>query len=391
MALPCPPNFDPTKPPPEPPLPSLEFLGKTCKSAGGAAINNDSIGARCVSYALVLPWETFKAEAKEAPGSNLYWRKRVAANVADPVIARAFQYAAAISKRHFAYYFGPGREHGSMKMADVLTKYAKELKHSFGAVTAEKTPKPTETAADFVKRGGYLLWIDGWGGGVFGHKDGRPGTALDQKRPSWVPDDIHAFQFYLDDYDVPSQRITLVVRLEYQNMNLGVVVGKINQAGQYVLKQACKGIRSDKMNQALTFASVYYGTPQAAAITALWKKQADACGLAFDPKPCIPSGAPAVTPGTTPAASSYPAGSMAWFDSNAHVYRIAVPNGSAAAPTHTEVAQLAVPPVGVPVVSRSTWERATRPFFARRTTLIGGGIGLFALLGTGAAVVITRR
>lgn len=91
-------------------------------------------------------------------------------------------------------------------------------------------------------------------------------------------------------------------------------------------------------------------------------------------------------------AEGVPIGAIAYRQRDG-MYRIAMPRGFAdvGAPTHEQTAISATLPQGVTEVDKATFERATTPFYARTTFLMGAGfVGAAAILG-GIAVAKKRR
>lgn len=273
-----------------------------------------------------------------------------------------------------------------------------------GGIRVKKEPKPHETVDQYRARGGYLLYGPFLDGAIY----------IERLVPSWVGkhDPIDAFLLRVSAKQwtaantVPPHtsrpRPDLIGKTYYVVQGTLDTPGRLDRAMDWVVhvvQKLCNKLTGEKMKQAAAVLSIggaaFAATPAgAAALSAALVYQAIAasCGVAWPecPKPPEVATPPASMGPIAPAAPTFAAGSIAWFDPNFNIYRIATPNGSPSAPTHTEITQLAIKPNGVAAVSRTAWEHATKAWYARRTTQVSAGIGLFAVAAGGAALALRR-
>ncbi len=380
-------------------------------------------------YSIAVPWSTITSDhttaterAWTAPGGNRYFTQQLAADPRDPRVASVLRKMAAYSKTAFADTFGSNKNTMAAIMANAPGWAA-----SYGLVSVETAPSPTETAAAFVARGGYLL-------------DVRPGwSAFLGKTPlwavgrePWMSTSIRQYELWAT-YD-PAGTVTLMIRVVFEGdwtQATNATIGKIDSVIGNP-DSVCGKLTDPTVAVTIGLTSKVY--PAAAAP---YKALATTCKImALFPEPdCVPpivaAGAAGATivaptggvtlgPGATQAgrrpqsaqsagnASVYtalapavtagpPLGSIAMLDATASAgYRMAIPQPGAGV-THREVgvpptarwsAAQPVPP-GVLVVNRGAWDKATLPWIQRRSSKIGlvvGG-GVAAVAAVAAAVV----
>lgn len=397
------PKFDPTKPPLPPRLPGMIEFTPILGSCPDISSQTDP---RC-QYAISVLWKEFAAKSNTVSGGDRYYKARTdslaglqgeIAKVAmafkkgppwdftkfSPqavAAAMAFRKAAGVSKDHFRHYFGSGQEHAGMRMKDVLHTYAGKLVPQYGFIKVEVQPDPEERAADYVRRGGYLLWIDP-ASGIFGGPEHQGRIPVASSKPDWTPDEVKKFDLYIR-YVPEKEQISYIIALRYES-DFQRVLDAVGRTIAKAMEKACATATGDRLAQASAYAAAY---PQALPYVAAWTVVAKACGRVM-PK-CPP---PAGTPLVLQAVPTYPAGTIAWLDPKIGQYRIAVPIGLAGvSATHVEIKVVAQVPVGVVAVNRFEWERATRPLYAR-TWFIGTSAGVGVLsLATIIAVAARRR
>jgi len=371
------PTVDPAKPLTPAPIPSIVFTLRD--------------GSNSIDYK--IPWPTFASGSSVAPGGNRYFQETFNANLHDPLVYRAILGCMAISKKHFANYFGEGQDHANMTMSEVLSTYKGKLDTHYGVVQNQKLTStasgtilgmpvsqiPSEKASDFVKRGGYLLWTDPDTGVFTGNQTIQTVGVMPWITAAQVTG-VKQFDLYVK-YIPSSATINFVTRLSYDS-SLQQTVDNIGDAFQKAMVQVCSWLTADKLQTAAAYSSVASADPHVAAAVAGYQLAANACNKAF-PK-CTPA-VPAV-PG--PVAVTYPAGTIAWFDKKTSQFHIAVPGVLAGvAATYHEVGTAPTLPAGVAPVTYWAWQSVTRPLYARTSF----AIGLAATVALGLGVLVIRK
>lgn len=405
MAL-CP-RIDPLRPPALPRnQPGLLKYGATCMpgtaTAGGCSDDQKF-------WTILIPWDKVTGpEGWTAPGGNRYWASSMPVNLRDPAVVAIFKLMASRSKMHTDNVFKNWDEYRNLKMSEVLTKTRGKLATSYGVVHVEIQPDPNETAAHFAARGGYLLWVDPETGVFTSHQP------IDWYKPSWLPSNVDTCQLFAY-YNLSTNRVEYSVRVEYKGTWEKVVEGTLGKISG-IVDDFCTSISGEKATAIAVTAGLY---PGAQAYVAAWGA---ARGLCYQrmapPEPCeprpdqapiaptlnplgwkaqtasgsssgalIPSSvlAPGALAPAPPPTPQYPEGTIAWFDTDANGFRIAVPQPGPGV-THAVLSAAALPkiPPGISLVTRGEWEKATLPFWRRSSTKTGTMIA-----GVAVAVVAT--
>lgn len=402
------PVIDPLRPPALPrDLPGILQYGATClpgtATSAGCAPNQ-------MFYAVLVPWSDVISDTPQAgrswtaPGGNRYWAGAVPES--SPAGLAILRLMADQSRAHFQYIFGGGRnapDYDGRRMSEVIASYAGKLALDEGLVHVPIRPDPNETAGNFVRRGGYMLWIDPETGPF------RSRYALDAYHPPWVGGDVKNVYLY-GYYNPATKTVEYSVRVDMKETWRKVAEKSTNWIAAATQK-FCSTITSERATQA-AYASMLY--PGAQAYSAAWNAAVQMCGI--NTQPCTPREgqpqppAPPVAPppgatgwkaantayaggqqipgaGTLTQQPAYPAGSIAYVDPKAQLILVATPQPGKGT---THVPQNSLPFVnGQPripptlfQVTREQWERATMPWAKRRSTKIGA-VGV-ALLGAAA-------
>lgn len=411
------PVIDPLRPPSLPrDLPGVLQYGATC-------LPGTATSAGCATdqmfYAVLIPWADVISDTPKigrawtAPGGNRYWASETPEN--SPTGLAILRLMADQSRKHFQHMFGGGRnapDYDGRSMSEVISAYAGKLTLDEGIVHVEKRPDPNEIAGNFVRRGGYMLWIDPATGPF------RSRYALDWYHPPWLGGDIKNVWLY-GYYNVATKTVEYSVRVEMKETWRKVVESSTGWIADATAK-FCSTITSERATQA-AYASMLY--PGAQAYSAGWNAAVQMCGLST--APCTPREgqpqppAPPVAPppgatgwklahtasaagqyvpgaGALTAQPQFPAGSIAYVDPVPQLIHIAFPQPGKGT---THVPQTSLPFVnGVPrvpptlfQVSREQWERATMPWTKRRSTKIGAiGVAVIGAIAT-TATIMTRN
>jgi hypothetical protein len=314
------PIYDPTRPPPAPPVPpTITFP----------------------SVDVSVLWGTFWKDGKAAPGGNWYWNAKPIPDT-DGAAKKGLALAAAISKLHFQHYFGPGQEHASMRMDDVLATYKGKLVVSYGSLTVPVLPflgskgptlfssKPAERADEFVNRGGYLFWVDP-DTGVYSAKQ----YIVTEARIVYTDPNSHSNDWTETKFDLflrydPSKRtvkfevrrfITTTEKIEKDLISFMNLLAKGGSG-------FCGLVTSDKVAAAAAYAAA---VPAATPYITGWQVATAVCGIVFPkcpPPPPPQAGAPPPPP--PPASSIAPplATAQPWYK-NPTTYKIAGGIGAA--------------------------------------------------------------
>lgn len=421
----------------------------------GTADRSGTCATRDLRYTIVIPWDTFLAQARKAPGGNLYWEASVPADRRNPT---AFWLMNQMAIRNLAAF----QERGAGERELVSSALNRGFVMKIGLVTVPVDPNPNETLDALIKRGGQLFYPPGspyhaFGGDkpiyslvprqLVGQTQAQAAAGRGQRSateklmygaiPSWMENvrevNVHAA------YDVAANRINYYIRLAWTNAGARVVDSAVRWLEQNVAK-LCAKLNDPKVVTATTAASAAPVTaPYAAGATTMrticnapanyaamtgciprppgspgsveallatpvilsakYMRMASLPGANKPPTRATPflpatsmtvTSMPAAATPTTPSTSTstLPVGSIAWRNPATDGFDIAVP-APGPGTTHRVVVMTApTPPVGVQVVDRATWERATLPWVRRRTSKIGIGAVALVVAITGTAVAI---
>lgn len=403
-------------------------------------------------YTIAVPWAQFLG-GWEAPGGNRYWASpRFHANLQDPKVMGLLRLMAARSKDYFLARAADTTAIRNLKLSQVLGKpvpskatasirfvngHAQTIitpgvpdvfAATYGYMTVEVKPDPNETVGAFIKRGGYLLHVDG-------DQSMRKGMRLQgYGGEKWWGGDVKQAELWAD-YNADAQQLGYTIRLVYKNAWKKTV----DNVDRWLRANAVKLCAELSSPKAIAGTAAMAAFPWAAPYLAAYGAALSACGLAQAPAApkCIPqealpgaylppmgggvviqspkggtmwgtaagqaaasmtatSLAPVtntVTPGGAPPAiaSPYPVGTIAWYDTSAPGYRVAVPEPGPGT-THRPViagALAKLPATGIRLVDKGQWERATLPWLRRGSTKIGMMIGGIAV--ASAATVFASR
>lgn len=407
------PVIDPLRPPSLPrDLPGVLQYAATClpgtATASGCAPNQ-------MFYAVLIPWADVISDtprvgrAWTAPGGNRYWASETPES--SPAGLAILRLMADQSRKHFQHMFGGGRnapDYDGRRMGEVISSYAGKLALDEGIVHVEKRPDPNETAGNFVRRGGYMLWVDPATGPF------RSKHALDWYHPPWLGGDVTNIYLY-GFYDPGTKTVQYSIRVDMKDTWRKVAEKSTGWIADATAK-FCSTITSEDATKA-AYASMLY--PGAQAYSAGWNAAVQTCGLNMMPctpregQPQPPAPPVSATGGwkSTHTASaggaahvltaavtqgSYPPGSIAYVDPTAQLVHIAFPQpgkGTTHAPqtAHPFVNGAPRVPSTLFQVTREQWERATLPWARRRSTKIGAiGVAVIGAVAT-TATIITRN
>ncbi len=402
-------------------------------SFGTACLPGRGTLQACPADALIRPivvtWDQLNREGWTAPGGNRYWQTSIPADPNDPRARAIFELMAAQSRNYYQSNMASGKN-GAKKMSAVLSEYAGRYATEYGRVRVPVMPDPNETSAAFVKRGGFLLWVDPAVGLLRGKR-----SLQSRGAQPWMSSKVRSYQLWAT-YDIPAQRLNYAVRVEMASAwsqavnsfdgwirkSAGSLCAKANDPAVVTAAVAASSLPGGQAYTAAHGAFVAVCTVGAMPPVASQPRcapQPPPPGVTLPPmgtgviitggggKPSWsatgtgvlwpggpqPTGVLAPTPATppTPPTPAYPFGSIAWYDPTVRGYRIALPqpgNGT----THTPVTAgvLANTPKDVSIVDKATWERATLPWVRRsrvKTSLMVGGIGFTVL----ATLIASRR
>ena len=391
-------------------------------------------------FTIAVPWGQFLAEGWVAPGGNRYWSApRFPANLKDPKVVGLLQLMAARSHNYFQDR-ATSKELRNLKVTEIIGKPVPSkptqkvtmkpgggmtitvipgtpdiFNTSYGHMSIAVQPNPGETMAAFAKRGGYLLHTDG-------AQTMRNGFLLQSQgsRP-WMGSKVRSIQLW-GDYNPVEQKIGYTLRLEYEGA-WAQTVSSVDKWARENLSALCDKLNSPEAIAATTILGAF---PATAPYLVAYGVVLTQCGLAQMPKPaCVPQGSPVpgayvppssgggivLTPGRANVAvsagsslpgggtlaplirpggpapeinSPYPPGTIAWLDSSVNAYRIGVPFAGPGVTHAVRPETLAtLPPVGILVVDKAQWIKATVPWIQRPSTKIGLGVfvGLVATAG----------
>ncbi len=374
--------------------------------------------------AIQIKWNDVVAQGWVAPGGNRYWKTSLPASASDPRVTAVLRMLAGRSASAFVSTWGRVTE---KTMADVMAAGVWVTK--YGIMSVPVTPLPQETPAAFVARGGYLLDLRPSFSAILGPPGGRVSDAHDdvvwQRQGAtvypWLADaGVRAIELW-GNYDAAAAKLNYTLRVEYtgdwdKTVN-SAATGISNAMGTFCGKLAAN------VGAALTISTAFpAATPYMGAYTAALAL----CNLSMSqipPTPCVPReplpddlmamvgtakinftggggksafaqipGMPAAaainpTPAAplppTPAAT-FPAGTIAWRDPATPGYDIAIPAPGNGVTHRVWGMGLTTVPPGIHIVDRREWERATLPWFRRRTSKIG-----FAVVGVALAAGAT--
>jgi len=434
MAPPCP-VIDPLRPPTLPrDLPNLLLFAATCLPGTGTATG---CATNQMFYSVLIPWPNVVSDTPQAgrswtaPGGNRYWADQTRENT--PAGLAMLRLMAEVSRKHFQRTFQQD-DYKNLTMAQVLERYAGKLAVSDGIVYVEKRPDPNETAGNFARRGGYLLWIDPASGPFRGRQP------LDGYRPSWVPFEITAIQLWAY-YNAATKTVEYNVRVVFKGTWQKIATGIMEGAGFLLQQQRklCEVITGEDAQKAQMAAEIYQrnreaaakaettntgtpaGPPPTSPYEAAWAATVAVCRQGLQtwnappvPEHCLPpkpvatptygwksqtavatSGGAASTVGVLATQPAYPPGSIAYVDPTAQLVLVAVPQPGKGT---THALQSSLPfmngqpyvPTSLFQVTREQWERATLPWIKRRSTKIGA-IGIAIIGATATATAIVRH
>lgn len=436
MAQVCP-RIDPLRPPQLPrDQPGLLKYGATCMpgtaTAGGCSDSRKF-------WAVVVPWaDVAGPQAWLAPGGNRYWASFTP--LGTPAANAILRLMAERSRMHTQNVFKNWKEYRDLTMAQVMAKTQGKLALDYGVVHVEIRPDPNETAANFARRGGYMLWIDPATGAFTSHQP------IDWYKPSWLPSNVETVQLW-GYYRPGENRVEYSVRVRYEDTWEKVVRAAAGGI-EWGFDKFCSTITGEKAQQAQVAVDMYKdldaktqtsstsggastaGAAGTAAATGnpyavAWAVALAGCARYMaPPPPCEPRpdqplpATPTLTPTGWKAATAsgssrgaaipglhvldpratvvapptpqYPTGSIAWYDSSLGGYRVAIPRpGDGTTHVVLTAGALTAIPAGVSLVSKHTWEKATLPFWRRSSTKIGIAVGGVAAASL-ATVLATR-
>lgn len=252
----------------------------------GTADAQGACATRNLRYTIAIPWSTFLAQARKAPGGNLYWDGSVPADRRNPT---AFWLMNQMAIRNLVTFQARGKR-GTERVSDAL---AKGFLTKIGLVSVPIDPTANETTDAFVARGGQLFYPPGdyyaFGGGtpiyslVPAQLVGNAGQAtsggavVEGRRrtptelllysaiPSWMQD-VRAVEVYAN-YVVAANRIDYTIRVDWANAGAQVVDSVVRWLEQNVSK-LCTKLNDPSVVTATTAASATPVTaPYAAGAT----------------------------------------------------------------------------------------------------------------------------
>lgn len=400
--MPVCPTIDPLRPPTLPrDLPHVFLFAATCLPGTATA---SGCAPEQMFYSVLIPWDKVVNEGWTAPGGNRYWASSTPEN--SPAGLAILRLMADESRKHFQRVFSGS----DRRMSEVLQTYAGKLALVEGIVRVPIQPDPNETAGTFVRRGGYLLWIDPATGPF------RSRQALDRYKAAWMGGDVAGSQLW-GHYRPQTKTVEYSLRLVYKG-TWQTVATTITRAGGWSVRNFCSTITSEKATQAAYAAALY---PGAQPYVAAWGAATQMCGYGTAPaEPCTPregqpqppappvtgsagwktantawaGGAANVLTAAVTSQVAYPAGSIAYVDPVPQLIHIAFPQPGKGT---THALQTSLPftdgaprvPSTLFQVTREQWERATLPWTKRRSTKIGA-FGV-ALIGAAATAVLVAR
>lgn len=406
----------------------------------GTADRNGACATRDLRYTIAIPWSTFLTNARKAPGGNLYWYGSVPADrrnptafwfmnqmamlnywrfqvrdrranervrdllaqgfltkiglVSVPVDPRPDETTVDLLRRGGQLFFPPGDKHHSF-IFDGNVSHSTPI-YSF--VPRQNVPVLSRYPAAIRDVVGQMF----------------------APVPDWMTHvrDIEVYANYVVNENV----INYTIRLAWSNAASQVIDDTVNWIANNASK-LCTTLNNPNVVVATTAAGA---TPVTAPYAAGATTARQLCNLADrGSSGCIPrpAGSPgsveallatpvilsgrymrfaamgrpaaakppamptmtiaptAPTPTTSPTApaAGYPAGTIAWRDPQTPGYDIAIP-APVGGITHQVVAMgVTTLPAGLHVVDRREWERATLPWFRRRTAKIGMAVAGVAL------------
>lgn len=394
-------------------IPGILF-GPTCLPGTATA---KGCPANKAYWSIAVPWDKIKKDGWTAPGGNRYYEEGArVVDTRDPLIVSVLRYMAEWSRKAFRDNAVPSDE----PMAAFLAR-ATAWVPTYGVMSVEVQPKPDETLRQFLDRGGYLIDTRAGFSGVLAK------APLATYRPQWISPNVARVELWAM-YVPTTLMLTYTIRIVYKGEWDQIVIALQEWWTDKIQGEMCPQIADPKVATGVAALSLY---PPAAACAAIYAGALRLCAIPFSSPPCppIPVVDPGVlvtegiriTPGATapgkrpmsvdaayavtasalaPASqSAYPTGSIALLGVPGASYRVAIPqpgNGT----THVEVAgkgcwsgsNPCMPPLGVRIVLKGEWEKATLPWIKRGSTKIGigAGAGVAALAALAAAVAHVR-
>lgn len=384
-------------------------------------------------YTVAVPWSAFLAQGWEAPGGNRYWATTIPANLRDPRVPALLKLMAARSRDDFKDTFASDKR---------PVKYLIDPNAAFGSITAQRwktrigdlavqvVPDPNETIKAFIKRGGYLLDSE------LILKGGRRLQAVGAQ--PWMGSKIERSELW-GSYDPAAKTVSYTIRVVYK----GAWSQTVTDVDAWLRKNLSAMCAKASSTEAMTAAAALTAFPATAPYLAAYGAVLSMCGLSLAQLPCVPqpplpgevnaatnvantSGAviqsvkagtawgnaasaagamlPAsagvLAPATFPQPGvlgpgipgAYPDGTIAWYDTGAGGYRVAVPFPGPST-THRILSAGVIPRLpatGIQLVTKTAWERATLPWLQRTTTKFGMMIGGVAAAGAATVYAATR-
>lgn len=365
-----------------------------------------------------IKWNDVVNQGWIAPGGNRYWKTSIPATASDPRAVAVLRMLAGRSATAFVEIWGRDT---TRKMTDVMAAGAWVAK--LGIMSVPVLPQPNETPAAFVARGGYLLDLRPGFSPILGNVAWqKQGASL----YPWLKDiaDLRTIELY-GNYDANAGLINYTLRCAYTgswDQTVNAVSGAIANAATGFCGKLAENVGaavtvSTTFPVAKPYMSVYTAAltlcnlsmaqippvacvprePRPEDLMALVSSAkvtwASAGGkgaiaaqvpglttpLAVNPNTPAAASPPAPLPPTPPSPGGYPAGTIAWRDPATPGYDIAIP-APVGGVTHQVVAMgVTTLPAGLHVVDRGEWERATLPWFRRRTAKIGMAVAGVAL------------
>jgi hypothetical protein len=408
---------------------------------------NNGCAASSLFYTIAVSWNDFITRGWEAPGGNRYWETAITADLKDPRVPAILKLMAARSRDTFQAQFSKGRspvpqapglapkytlDYKNLPVATVLqpNPYStSQWKLRIGDLAVQVQPLPGETAGAFIKRGGYLL----------DEKTISTGGRLQRTGPQpWMGSKVEEVELW-GSYHPADRSVRYTIRLVYKGA-WGQTVTDVEAWGKKNLGKLCALASSPEAMAATTAALTAF--PAIAPYLAAHGVVLSMCGLAVSQPPCVPQppvpgevNAATVVPTNTtgavvqsvkggtawgnaasaagaslpasagrlpspggaapeiPGAGAYPPGSIAWYDTGAGGFRVAVPFPGPGT-THRVVnagVLPKLPAIGIRLVNKTEWERATLPWLQRSTTKIGMMVGGVAAAGAATVYAATRH
>lgn len=384
---------------------------------GAACLPGTATAAGCPSdksfYTIAVPVNQFIAEGWEAPGGNRYWAKDLTVNLKDPKVVTLLNLLARRSKDKFTEEFGGSKRNTTMASVLATGKWVAK----YGVMTVENSPTAATTAGECIQRGSYLLNVDDISKGVRLQAYGSQ---------PWMGSKVKQVELWAS-YNPGANNLNYTIRVVFD----GAWSQTVNSANAWLqnnTSKVCGKISGTEMTAAAVTMTAFPGTqPYAAAYAAAMAL----CRIPFSPPACVPQApvpgqvtipttfldakpilqsvkggtvwstgitidpsmgmlAPTrIAPGAVPTTTTtYPAGTIAWYDAGVGGYRVAIPYAGDGV-THIPISAGALsrlPAEGIMLVDKTGWEKATLPWLRRSTTKIGMMVAGVALAAAATAI-----